>query len=240
MLSRIKKAVEDPGLATVKLASKVFLWTSIGERRPAFYDIDNVKPELRALDQNFAVIQGELDTVIAAKHSIPRYHEITARETYISGTIDPDKDWRVFMLWTPFGTPRKNQAKCPKTTELIRNIPGVVQAFFSILDPGKSIPAHCGDYLGYLRYHLALRVPKTNPPKMRVKDQVHTWEQGKSIVFDDSLEHEVYNKSDETRVVLIVDFLRPMNLPAHALNVALLKLVPYSEEARHAFNQIER
>jgi aspartyl/asparaginyl beta-hydroxylase (cupin superfamily) len=71
---------------------------------------------------------------------------------------------------------------------------------------------------------LALRVPKNNPPKMRVKDEFYLWEEGKSIVFDDSLEHEVYNKSDETRVVLIVDFLRPMNLPAHALNVAIFKL----------------
>jgi aspartate beta-hydroxylase/beta-hydroxylase len=112
--------------------------------------------------------------------------------------------------------------------------------FFSILDPGKSIPAHRGPYLRYLRYHLALRVPKNNPPKMRVKDEFYLWEEGKSIVFDDSLEHEVYNKSDETRVVLIVDFLRPMNLPAHALNVAIFKLAPFSEEAREALSQIER
>ena len=134
--------------------------------------------------------------------------------------------------------PAKNQAKCPRTTGLIGKIPGVVSAFFSILDPGKSIPAHRGPYLGYLRYHLALRVPKNNPPKMRVKDEFHL--SGKSIVFDDSLEHEVYNKSDETRVVLIVDFLRPMNLPAHALNVAIFKLAPFSEEAREALRQIER
>jgi ornithine lipid ester-linked acyl 2-hydroxylase len=179
--------------------------------------------------------------VLAEKQAIPRYHEISARETYISGTIDPDKDWRVFMIRSPIGTPRKNQAKCPRTTELIGKIPGVVSAFFfSILDPGKSIPAHRGPYLRYLRYHLALRVPKNNPPKMRVKDEFYLWEEGKSIVFDDSLEHEVYNKSDETRVVLIVDFLRPMNLPAHALNVAIFKLAPFSEEAREALSQIER
>jgi beta-hydroxylase len=75
---------------------------------------------------------------------------------------------------------------------------------------------------------------------MRVKDTLHRWEQGKSIVFDDSLEHEVYNTSDETRVVLIVDFLRPMILPAHALNLAILKLTPFSEEAKEAIRQIER
>ena len=222
-----------------RLANRIFLWSANGDRRPAFYDIEEIKPELRILDQDFATIRNELDAVLAEKNAIPRYHDISASETYISGTIDPDKDWRVFMLRSPVGTPRTNQMKCPRTTELIGRIPGVVQAFFSILDPGKSIPAHCGVYLGYLRYHLALRVPKNNSPSMRVKDQIHHWEEGKSIVFDDSLEHEVYNKSDEIRVVLIVDFLRPMNLPAHALNVALYKLAPYAEEAREARNQIE-
>ena len=232
MLSRIRNALKDPDVAVANVANRVFRWAVNGDQRPAFYDIDALKPELRVLDQNFAAIRGELDALLAEKQNIPRYHEFSARETYISGTIDADKDWRVFMLHTPIGTIKNNQARCPRTTELTSNIPGAIQAFFSILDPGKSIPAHCGPYLGYLRYHLALRVPKHNPPSMRVKDEMHTWEEGKSIVFDDSLEHEVFNKSDETRVVLIVDFLRPMNLPAHALNVALLKLAPFSEEAR--------
>jgi ornithine lipid ester-linked acyl 2-hydroxylase len=240
MLSRMKRAISDPAMTVAKLANRVFFWAADGDRRPAFHNIDEVRPELRILDQNCAIIRSELDAILADTNSIPRYHEITARETYISATVDPDKDWRVFMLRTPIGTPRRNQLKCPRTTELTGRIPGVIQAFFSILDPGKSIPAHSGPYLGYLRYHLALRVPQDNPPTMRVKDTIHRWEEGKSIVFDDSLEHEVYNKSNETRVVLIVDFLRPMNLPAHAVNVALLKLSPYSEEAREALNQIER
>jgi hypothetical protein len=89
-----------------------------GDRRPAFHDIDDIRPELRILDRNFAVIRNELDAVLAEKASIPRYHEVSARETYISGTIDPDKDWRVFMLRTPYGTPRKNQLQYPRTTEL--------------------------------------------------------------------------------------------------------------------------
>lgn len=240
MLSRLKRTASDPGMAAAKLANRVFHLAVDGDRRPAFHNIDSIRPELRILDRNFAVIRNELDAVLAEKASIPRYHEITARETYISGTIDPDKDWRVFMLRTPVGIPRKNQLKCPRTTELTGQIPGIVQAFFSILDPGKSIPAHCGPYLGYLRYHLALRVPQNDPPTMRVKDTIHRWEEGKSIVFDDSLEHEVYNRSDDTRVVLIVDFLRPMNFLAHSLNVALLKLTPFSEEAREALSQIER
>ena len=99
--------MSDPAKAAAKLANRVFLLAIDGDRRPAFHNIDDVRPELRVLDQNFAVIRNELDAVLAEKALIPRYHEVTARETYISGTIDPDKDWRVFMLRTPLGVPKE-------------------------------------------------------------------------------------------------------------------------------------
>ena len=47
---------------------------------------------------------------------------------------------------------------------LVAGIPNLFQAFFSILEPGKSIPAHEGPYCGYLRYHLGLIVPEESPP----------------------------------------------------------------------------
>jgi aspartyl/asparaginyl beta-hydroxylase (cupin superfamily) len=197
---------------SVKSALDVNRWyyrDAGGEKRPAFYDIDEIYPSLRELDRNYSVIREELDSVLLQRDKLPRYHDLTERERYISGTVDADKDWKVFMLRSLVGKPVTNQKKCPRTTALLEKIPNLYQAFFSILDPGKSIPAHCGPYLGYLRYHLGLVVPKNNPPSMRVKDQIHTWEEGRSIVFDDSWEHEVYNKSDGLRVVLIVDFLRP-------------------------------
>ena len=59
---------------------------------------------------------------------------------------------------------------------------------------------------------------------MRVKDQYHTWEEGRSILFDDSLNHEVYNISDDLRVVLIVDILRPLPFHLHATNWAVTRL----------------
>jgi aspartyl/asparaginyl beta-hydroxylase (cupin superfamily) len=212
-----------------------------GENRPAFYDIDKTYPCLRILDQNYAVIREEMEAVLAYKERLPRYHDLAKSETYISGTIDPDKNWKIFMLWSQIGVPEANQAKCPQTTALLKKIPNLYQAFFSILDPGKSIPAHSGEYYGYLRYHLGLRVPKNNPPSMRVKDQIHTWEEQKSILFDDSWNHEVYNKSDDIRVVLIVDFLRPMPLPLHAANWFVTQvLMRQSEEGKLVMNNIKK
>jgi aspartyl/asparaginyl beta-hydroxylase (cupin superfamily) len=62
----------------------------------------------------------------------------------------------------------------------------------------------------YIRYHFGLVVPTHNPPTIRAKVQYHTWQEGKSVLFDDSWGHEVYNQSDDIRVVLIVEVLRPM------------------------------
>lgn len=212
-----------------------------GEDRPAFYDIDKTYPSLRELDRNYSVIREEVESILLHREQLPRYHELARSEQYISGAIDADKDWKVFMLSSLVGKPEVNQKRCPRTTALLEKIPNVYQAFFSILDPGKSIPAHCGSYLGYLRYHLGLVVPKNNPPSMRVKDQIHTWEENRSIVFDDSWEHEVYNKSDGLRVVLIVDLLRPMPRPLHAINTLLTHVLGrHSEEAKQIMANIKK
>jgi aspartyl/asparaginyl beta-hydroxylase (cupin superfamily) len=235
--SQLKKA----GKQVFVSMNKSFGESAGGETRPAFYDIDKTCPALRLLDQNYFVIRSEMESVLPYQNHIPRYHDIARHETYISGTIDPDKNWRVFMLHSNLGDPKDNQAKCPKTTALIAQIPNVYQAFFSILDPGKSIPAHNGDYLGYLRYHLGLKVPVHNPPSIRVKDQTYIWQENQSILFDDSWNHEVYNQSDDIRVVLIVDILRPMPLHLHAMNWAITKiLMRQSEESKLVMANIKK
>jgi aspartyl/asparaginyl beta-hydroxylase (cupin superfamily) len=212
-----------------------------GDKRPAFYDIDATLPVFRLLDRNFAVIREEMEAVLNYKERIPRYHELDKGESYISGSDDPAKNWRVFMLHSIAGVPKANQERCPRTTALVQQIPNLYQAFFSMLDAGKSIPAHNGTYFGYLRYHLGLRVPKNNPPTMRVKDQFHTWEEGRSILFDDSWNHEVMNQSDDLRVVLIVDVLRPLPLPLHAANWVMTRvLMRHSEEAKQVLANIQK
>lgn len=183
-----------------------------GRRRPVFFDVGATCPELLALDRDQAAIRAELLGLMAEKGSIPRYHDLDGMQHYISGRFDADKDWKVFYLYAMGEKPAPNRAKCPQTAALLDRVPGLFQAFFSILDGGKSIPAHRGPYRGYLRYHLGLVVPEVDPPSIRIKDQHYTWEVGRSIMFDDSWDHEVTNKAGADRVVLIVDIRRPMPL----------------------------
>lgn len=211
----------------------IFARQAGGLSRPAFFDIDKTFPALRVLDRNRLAIREELDAVLLERESIPRYHEVSKAEKAISGTVNPEKSWRVFMLSTAGDEVPANAARCPRTMAALRQVPHLLGAFFSILDPGKSIPAHDGPYTGYLRYHLALKVPQQNPPTLRVKDQFHTWSEGHSILFDDSWSHEVINHCEEMRVVLIVDVLRPMPWPYRMLNLFLTRVLGrYSEEVR--------
>ena len=123
-----------------------------GEERPAFYDIDATYPSLRILDRSYPVIRAKMEAVLQGKARIPRYHDLDRAESYIAGSDDPEKNWRVFMLWSMAGTPKANQARCPRTTALLRRIPNLYQAFFSILDAGKPGGASSSTTAGTTRW----------------------------------------------------------------------------------------
>jgi aspartate beta-hydroxylase/beta-hydroxylase len=189
-----------------------------GKDRPVFHDIQKTCPELSRLQEIYPIIRQEVEGLLAAGISIPRYGDLDRAQHVISEGRDPSKNWKIFVFNALGEKPEMSRRLCPRTAAILDEIPDVYQAFFSILDPGKSVPAHCAPYLGYLRYHLALKVPATNPPSIRIKDQHYTWKEGESILFDDSWEHEVYNCSDDLRVVLIVDVFRPMPFFARQVN----------------------
>ncbi|MDP9840611.1 aspartyl/asparaginyl beta-hydroxylase (cupin superfamily) [Neorhizobium huautlense] len=195
------------------LINPVFDLYTGGSRRLVFHDIDATRPELREVDRAYDIILEEARTVLAAYGRLPSYHAIDTDVIHSSGRLQRDKRWSVFML-TCFGrTPDAAPALAPKTLELVRRIPGVYQAMFSILEPGKNVAAHVGPSRAYLRYHLGLIVPSEKPPRIRLKDHYYTWKPGESVLFDDSWNHEVINDSAHMRVILMVDIRRPMPWP---------------------------
>jgi hypothetical protein len=97
-----------------------------------------------------------------------------------------------------------NQAKCPRTTAMLRAIPGVTAAAFSWMEPGCHIYAHRDvKAIDVLRAHLALEVH--GGARMRVRDEVHTWQDGRCLLFDGYVEHETGNVGPARRVILLVD-----------------------------------
>jgi aspartate beta-hydroxylase len=201
-----------------------------GEQRPVFFDIPTTYPALAAVTQSYPVIHAEFERLLVEWEALPLYHDIDAGEAKISNTTA--KKWSVFLLEILGHRPAVNRACCPETCRALDRVGGLIQAFFSILDPGKSIPEHEGPYLGYLRYHLGLRVPVHNPPKLVVKGQDYFWKAGEAVLFDDSWPHSVANPSAEMRAVLVVDVRRPMPLLPGLLNRFITDVV-----ARHTYGR---
>lgn len=185
----------------------------------------------RSLEDNWRAIRDELDEILQHREALPNFHDITED----ASTISQDDDWKTFFLYGYGVKAEENCARCPRTTELIEQVPGMTTAFFSILSPGKHIPPHRGPYKGVLRYHLGLKVPEpADQCRIRVDDQIVHWREGESLVFDDTYNHEVWNDTGGERAILFLDVKRPMRQPLAGLNDLLLNLLRYTPVVQKA------
>jgi beta-hydroxylase len=192
------------------------------------------------VEANWQAVRRELDAVMAYREAMPNFQDIL-REV---GSIQNDDDWKTFFLKGVGMNCAENARRCPETMRLLAAIPGCTTAFFSILSPHKHIPPHRGAWAGVLRLHLALMVPEPREQcRIRIADQIHTWQEGRCLVFDDTYNHQVWNDTDGYRVVLFVDFERPLRWPLRSLNHWLLNLAalaPFLREANARQEAAER
>jgi aspartate beta-hydroxylase len=128
-----------------------------------------------------------------------------------SESIAREGQWDVLMLLERGKKNRMVCDACPVTTETLllngclNTLSGL--AYFSRLAPGTRVSPHRGPTNLRLRCHLGIRIPEG--AGMRVDESELFWRPGKTIVFNDALTHEVWNLSDQERVVLIVDIWHP-------------------------------
>lgn len=177
-------------------------------------------PWIAQLEANWEAIRDELLALLDGRR-LPILSEVLPGETAIS-----DERWKAifFRIWnTPI---EQNLHRCPRTAELLASVPEMTTAMFSILDAGTHVPPHRGPFRGVIRYHLGLVIP---PPegsvRLRVLDEIRTWEEGRSLLFDDTYEHEVWNDSTRPRAVLFLDVKRPLPAPFRWLNNTMIALL---------------
>lgn len=193
--------------------NRVYLWKSGGEKRPVFYEsVEGVCPELAALTAHWEEIRDEIEAVLARRAPMVSFRDDELAEKPVRMPRDraDGRGWGIIFLYMMGEKPEGYRRLMPRTTALIDRVPGLWQVQVSVLAAGKSIPAHTGQYAGYLRYHLGIRIPEVDPPRLRVRDEWYAWSEGEGVVFDDMWDHEVVNECAEERVVLMVDVLRPM------------------------------
>lgn len=127
--------------------------------------------------------------------------------------------WTVFGLYKFGEKVTEHCALCPRTTALIEAIPGLMTAGFSSLAPHTHIRPHVGYTDQVLRCHVGLIVP--DGCAIRVGQQTRAWREGEVFVFDDTYEHEAWNRSESPRVVMLLDFKRDADAdvayPEHVL-----------------------
>jgi beta-hydroxylase len=175
----------------------------------------------------WSMVQSELKALLDTD-AIPNHQDIveTARP------ITTGDNWLSHFFYIYGQRFDKQCNECPRTARLLQEIPGMKTAFFSILSAGKRIPPHRGPYRGVMRYHLPLLVPQDGHCGIRVGDQIATFEEGVVLMFDDTYEHEVWNDTSGTRVVLFLDIKRPMKFPFNIVNSVVIALMGWSPTVR--------
>lgn len=124
--------------------------------------------------------------------------------------VEKPKSWRVRSLRV-WGTEMYDVQKYfPETMKMLNSIPNVVSMGFNILEPNSKIKPHCGDTNAIYRCHLGLQIPKDYKAcAIKVLDEERHWTEGKVIGFEDAFKHEAWNNSQDIRIILLFDVLKP-------------------------------
>ncbi len=203
------------GIILWSIDSRVFLyfWYKIIFRKANKYPVLNdEKYKLFQgaflLEQNWITIQKELFEYIQTQKHIPRFHEMDPAQKKIS--FDKGPGWRTLLLKAYGQWIEENCMQFPMTYQLLKQCKQVPTILFSILEPGAVIPPHNGQLKGILRYHLALKVPRSGDCFIKVGGEEYRWKEGEGFLFDDVFLHEVQNNTDACRIVLFMDVKRPL------------------------------
>jgi hypothetical protein len=121
--------------------------------------------------------------------------------------------WSAYFLWRMGAPEAEHLARCPRTAAALEQVPQpqvtdhAPGAFFSLLQPKTRIPPHTGVTNTRLTVHLPLVVPPGC--RFRVGSETREVRAGAAWVFDDTIEHEAWNDSDQVRAILIFDIWNP-------------------------------
>ncbi|GAB4155578.1 MAG: aspartyl/asparaginyl beta-hydroxylase domain-containing protein [Cyanobacteria bacterium J069] len=204
------------------IESKVPEYSIVGES--VFFSKEQF-PWADRLEENWQVIRKELDQVMEYADALPNFQDISPRQHRIAN----DNRWKTYFFWAFGFRAQQNCDRCPETVKLLETIPGLKVAFFSILAPGKHIPLHRGKHKGLIRYHLGLKVPEPRENcRIEIDGQTAYWEEGKSLIFDDTYYHQVWNDTDDYRVVLFLDIARPLRFPMSLVNWTVNSVIGFT------------
>jgi aspartate beta-hydroxylase len=161
-------------------------------------------------------IREELLTVLAENQPLLPFlgeHSPEALGTYLGPTGERPAQWDGYFFYRHGQRFDENAARCPRTASLLDSFPLVrirdhaPEILFSVLRPGTHILPHRGVTNTRLVTHLPLIVPPDCA--IKVGGEIHAWQEGQCVTFDDTFEHDAWNKSEQTRVIVLMDSWNP-------------------------------
>lgn len=168
------------------------------------------------LERNTDVIRAELEAVLYGEKGFEPFLQFSSPDVipdYLGGGSQGPPAWDAFFFYRHGLRYDENCARCPRTSAIIESLPlariraHAPEICFSVLAPDTHILPHHGVTNTRLVTHLPLIVPESCA--IRVGGVEHAWKEGQCVTFDDTFEHEAWNRSGQTRVVLIIDCWNP-------------------------------
>ena len=162
-------------------------------------------PELETLRRHADVIRAEgLALMDHARMKSPDQNDDAGFNSFAKS------GWKRFYLkW--YGDAHPSALRlCPRTTELLRNIPSISGAMFATLPPGAVLNPHRDPYAGSLRYHLGLVTPNDDACRIEVDGEAYSWRDGEGVIFDETFIHQARNDTGVERLILFCDVARPL------------------------------
>lgn len=210
--SRVRQSVDLLlGKSTLYLQQpSSFYFPGLPQRQ--FYERDEF-PWLAEIEAEVPAMQEELRAVLAETQEFTPYVEGSPDRPRPNNHLLGDPSWGAFYFWRNGARVAENAARCPRTMAALDHAPQPIitarspMALYSVLKPGTHIAPHHGMLNTRLICHIPLMVP--GDCALRVGNETRAWEEGKALIFDDSIEHEAWNRSDSTRVILLFEVWRP-------------------------------
>lgn len=158
-------------------------------------------------------IVAELAAVRAQEADFAPYVQTAANRPAPNNPLRDDPSWGAFYFWQGGAPVEENARRCPAVMAALAQAPMPViagrspMALWSLLKPGTHIRPHHGLLNTRLICHLPLLTP--DDCALRVGAETRAWRRGEMLIFDDSIEHEAWNRSSDTRIVLLFEVWRP-------------------------------
>jgi aspartyl/asparaginyl beta-hydroxylase (cupin superfamily) len=155
--------------------------------------------------------------------------------------LNRDKKWRAILLYGYFFFNHKQLSYFPKTLKIIKKHQSKINlVMFSTTESGKHIQSHKGNNHGVLRIQIGIDISDPENCVLRVENTFIKIKEKELFIFDDTFEHELINKSEFGRTVLIIDYYKPLPFFYHILNKIEIRRIARSEYVKGVIRKLNK